>query len=255
MSSSIVECDCGAKVRLPERETNRSYRCPKCKKGIAITVDSLVLNSVTVDVGQHSTCPICQTVIEGDEKCVSCPDCDVVFHQECWSETGGCGTYGCKQASVIDKSEATEKTPLTAWGDTKKCPACGEEIKSISLRCKFCKTEFNSVDPMSVDQLRLQAKVSDDLESLKKWVVAFFVMSLLGILAPLVSPVSMAVLLPKMEKIKKCGILFVVMSWAAIGVSTFFMVALLIFFLGIGIVEYFSIPCVVKKMKAQSEYS
>jgi hypothetical protein len=65
--------------------------------------------------------------MQAGERSVTCPSCDQVHHQECWSEVGGCGTYGCKQAPKIDKSEATSAAPLTAWGDTKKCPACGTE--------------------------------------------------------------------------------------------------------------------------------
>jgi len=230
MSSSIYECDCGAKVRFPEWETNRSFHCPKCKKGIAITVDSLALKSVALSAGQETICPICQTEIEAQETCVHCPDCDLIHHQECWSEVGGCGTYGCKQASAIDKTETTSETPLTAWGDTKQCPACGEEIKSISLRCRYCKTDFESVDPMSAADLRKQAVVSDETENLKKWVVAFFVMSLLGCLAPLVAAVSMAYLLPKRAKLNRCGPLFVIMGWTSIGLSILYTVLLLLFF-------------------------
>jgi hypothetical protein len=231
MSASIFECDCGAKVRLPEWEASRSFHCPKCKKGIAITVESLVLKSVAVNAGQETICPICQSEIEVSENCVNCPDCDLVHHQECWSEVGGCGTYGCKQAPVIDKSESTSATPLTAWGDTKKCPACGEEIKAISLRCRYCKTDFGSVDPMTARDLVKQAKVSDELETFKKWVVALFVTSLLGCLAPLISAVSLAYLLPRQAKLNRCGPLFVIMGWTSIGLSILYTVLLLLFFL------------------------
>lgn len=231
MNSAIVTCDCGAKVRLPEGKVGRSFRCPNCKQGIAITVDSLALKSTALNVGQEAICPICQTEMAANENCVTCPSCDLVHHQECWSEVGGCGTYGCEQASAIDKSEATSNAPLTAWGDTKRCPACGEEIKAISLRCRYCKTEFSSVDQMSVADLRKQAQVSDESDKLKTWVVTLFVLSLLGCLAPLVMAVSMAYLYPKRAKLSRCGPLFVIMGWTSVILSTVYTVLMLLFFM------------------------
>ncbi|NOY30235.1 MAG: hypothetical protein GXP28_08665 [Planctomycetes bacterium] len=198
---------------------------------MATTASSVVLNSIPLGAGQEAICSICQTNIRPDENCVTCPSCDQIHHQECWSEVGGCGTYGCKEASAVDNSEATSSTPLTAWGDTKKCPACGEEIKSIALRCRYCKTEFSSVDPMSVIDLRSQAHASDKTDQLKNWVIGLFVLSLLGCLAPITLIVSMTYLLPKQETLKRCGPLFVIMGWTSIVLSTLYTVLLLLFFL------------------------
>ncbi len=166
-----------------------------------------------------------------DEACVVCPSCDQTHHRECWSEVGGCGTYGCEESPAIEESETNATGPLTAWGDTKKCPACGEEIKSIALRCRYCSTEFDSVDPMSVADLRMQARVSDELETLKKTVVVIFVLSLLGCLAPLMAIVSLAYLLPRREKLAKCGPLFVIMGRTAIVLSAVYSVLLVVFLL------------------------
>ena len=187
MPSNLITCDCGAKVRLPSDRDNRSFRCPQCKTGLALTVEATILSLTPIPVGQEIACPICQTEIAADEPSVSCPGCDQIHHRECWSEIGGCGTYGCKQAPAIDKSEDSSQTPLSAWGDTKRCPACGEEIKAIALKCRYCETTFDSVDPMSMRDLRKQAKTSESVESTQKSVVALFVVSLIGCLAPLVA--------------------------------------------------------------------
>ncbi|MCA9138802.1 MAG: hypothetical protein KDB00_18650 [Planctomycetales bacterium] len=230
MSSSIVTCDCGANVRLPADRQNRAFRCPACKTGIALTVDSLVLKSTPLVAGdQEVVCPICQTEITAAEQVVTCPGCMQVHHSECWSEIGGCGTYGCQQAPAIDKSDTSAQAPLTAWGDTKSCPACGEEIKSIALRCRYCETDFGSVDPMSAADLRRQSLANDQLDSFRRTIVALFIVSLIGCAAPLMAIATMVVILPKRELLAKCGPLYAVLGYTALALSCLYSVLIVLF--------------------------
>jgi hypothetical protein len=40
-------------------------------------------------------CPFCFWVINEDDHRRGCQDCPAVLHAECWTENGGCTTFGC----------------------------------------------------------------------------------------------------------------------------------------------------------------
>lgn len=231
-SDTIIACGCGAKVRLPAKSANRVFRCPACKTALALTLDAKVLSTRQLAPGEPgATCPICQTAVAAEEFVVSCPVCDQVHHRECWSEIGGCGTYGCTQAPVIDKSEASAPVATTAWGDTKTCPMCGEQIKSIALRCRYCETDFDTADPLTMADLHRRAGRVDEEKKLKTNTVWLFVLSLVGCIAPLVGLMSSAYLLPKREQLAKCGPLYSFLAWGALIVSGLYTVLIAVFVL------------------------
>ncbi len=119
-----------------------------------------------------------------------------MHHRECWADVGGCATYGCENAPKGEKAAPAE-TPLSAWGDTKKCPACGETIKAIALRCRYCSTDFDTVDPLSLKDLRGRVVKEERLQSTRSAVVVLFVLSLLGCPAPIVAIVAPCYILPR----------------------------------------------------------
>ncbi|MFN0195393.1 MAG: RING finger protein [Planctomycetaceae bacterium] len=228
-SPSIITCTCGAKVRLPDQAEQRSLRCPKCKNGIALTSNSLVLSLTPIAAGENAICIICQTETQPGEECVVCPDCKQIHHRECWSEVGGCGTYGCKQAPSADNKDGGKPQTQGHWGDTKVCPACGETIKSIALRCRFCKTDFNSANPLTVKDLRKQAVTGEKLEKLKKEIVVLFALSFTGCFCPILLIVYLVQLMPIREDIEKCGPLIHILFWAGLGISAFMSIMIALF--------------------------
>lgn len=227
--NAVVKCNCGARVRVPKNRVGRSFRCPSCDEAIVLTAKNRVLRSTTLSRGeQGASCPICQTEIDADEQIVRCPTCDQSHHQECWTEVGGCATYGCVEAPAPDEDKQSAQQ-LTAWGDTKKCPACQETIKSIALRCRYCGTDFHTVDPLSVKDLRRESDQSAKMDNLQKSLIAISIVSLFGCLAPLMLIISLVLVIPNRDRLMKSGPIYAVMGWASIGLSGLYTLLIILF--------------------------
>jgi hypothetical protein len=130
-----------------------------------------------------SRCSICHTLIQPGEETTRCRECEQDYHRSCWTEIGGCGTYGCKAAAVADKPPP----PVLVgggWGDTKQCPACGLVIGSSLLGCR-CGARFPYADPMSPAEYEVHRDRERRVASTKAILVVLFILSLLGLPAPL----------------------------------------------------------------------
>ncbi|NQT40491.1 MAG: hypothetical protein HQ581_23555 [Planctomycetes bacterium] len=230
-TSNIVTCTCGAKVRLPEQKENRAFRCPVCKTGIALTVDARVLASSQSRPGDSgATCPICQSGIAAEEFVVICPECDQVHHRECWAEVGGCGSYGCSQVPALEKGDAAAQQPMSAWGDKKTCPVCGEEIKAIAVRCRYCRTDFDTVDPLTMLDVRRGIRRKEASKGLQQTVIVVFIVSLLvGCLAPITAVVSFCLFLPKKKELARAGPVYQTLAYSAMGLSVLYSILMLLF--------------------------
>lgn len=226
---TVVACECGKKVRLPVGLRNRVLRCPGCKSILSSDPDvGEFPNRRRSPAKDVPICQICQTDIAVEESIFNCPECGQIHHLECWSEIGGCGTYGCSQGPVVVKQEIASASK--AWGDTKQCPVCCETIKSISVRCRFCNTDLGTTDPLTREDFIRKTATARTQSQLKANSVVLFVLSLLGLTAPLAGLISSAYLLPRLDQLSKCGPLYAVLAWASLLISGLYTVLITVFF-------------------------
>ncbi len=223
--STTITCSCGARLQLPESGENQKYTCPACN---AVVEPQIAPERIQEQPSASTTCPICQTLIGADEAVRNCPECQQVHHKECWEEMGGCSTYGCPAAPANEK-EAPAARPTSAWGDMKRCPACGEKIKAIALKCRYCDTTFDTVDPLTVQDLQHRVRVSDELKVVRVMTIVLFVLTLLGCLAPATLVVGIIYFQVNRARIVKAGPLFSVLACATLGLAALYSLMLVFF--------------------------
>jgi predicted RNA-binding Zn-ribbon protein involved in translation (DUF1610 family) len=129
------------------------------------------------DIGK--ICSICGSGILNDESIVTCPECGLPYHHECWKEMGGCGSYGCAAAPNIKKADyAPSDTYVKGWTSEKKCPECGAMIVSNAIICRVCKSKFPTEKPMTKEEWVNRIYDGNSLTFARITVLLQFIMSL-----------------------------------------------------------------------------
>jgi predicted amidophosphoribosyltransferase len=231
---AVLTCQCGAKVRVPD-DSPGPFRCPRCRTAIHATAPATI---GAVAVGGPGTtsptgtdvtgmCAICQSGIAPGEASMHCPSCGQLHHQECWDEVGGCAVYGCQSAPQTTK-EAPTGPALSAWGDVKSCPMCGEQIKAIALRCRFCGADFETVDPLSAYDMHNKFQKELSSKTLRTSAIALFIASMIGLIAPLTLLISVIWVPLNRKRLKQAGPALLVLGYASIALSSVFCLLMLI---------------------------
>jgi len=174
-------------------------------------------------------CAICYTVIGQSEAAQQCPECKTDYHHSCWTEIGGCGTYGCKQAAVAQKPPPAV-TVGQGWGDTKPCPACNAQINSSLLICG-CGAKFPWADPMTSAEFRAWEEKQRSIKSARTALIWMFILSLIGFTAPVVGPLAGIYAFFKRKDLAGTGGTYLAMGYgsAAIGAVYLVLIAVLKF--------------------------
>jgi hypothetical protein len=133
-------------------------------------------------------CSICYTQLKTDDPRHGCPHCQQEYHESCWSELGGCATYGCSAAAVAEKP-ALPVLVGAGWGDSKTCPACRAEIAPSLLVCA-CGARFPWADAMTPAEFVAWSQRESAIARWKQLILVLFVLSLIGLTAPLAGPAA-----------------------------------------------------------------
>ena len=133
-------------------------------------------------------CAICQTLVRPEEPKAACPECAEEYHASCWTELGGCATFGCPKAPEARKPEPAAYVG-GGWGDEKACPKCGRSIGASLLRCP-CGARFPYADPRRGGQGHAWTDRQRDAGRARTTLLLLFLYSLTGIHAPVLGSVA-----------------------------------------------------------------
>lgn len=186
-----VSCpQCGEAVGLSSGPTGNMATCGVCGSNFmaqetppAPMVESAIPLIPHIDAkADHPdvvVCTYCRTPIGPAEPATKCSDCNSTYHEECWSENGGCGVYGCSKVPEVEKRSSIE-VPVSFWGqENKPCPACGREILAAALRCRHCGAVFASAQPENTESFLSRLSLETRLPKVRMICVWIFVLSVL----------------------------------------------------------------------------
>lgn len=165
-----------------------------------------------------SRCSICYTLMTAGETHTECPACQTGYHQSCWDEIGGCGTYGCERAAVAQKPPVPTLVG-GGWGDSKACPACASQISSSLLVCR-CGARFPWADPMTPEEYRRSVAAEQAVKRSRAVLIGLFVFALVGITAPLAGPVAGIYAHRKREQLLGSGGTYLAMGYGSAAIGT-----------------------------------
>ncbi len=147
----MIQCDCGA-VSASQGQ-RRSY--------IALPEVSVATSAVRVGqagAARRNSSPVKTGLsvqlpdeITADDFYVECPECNPDSSSSAGPRLADVARMGVGKHRRSRKTESAQQ-PLAAWGDTKRFARRAVKIKAI-MRCRYCQTDFDSVDPMSLKDL------------------------------------------------------------------------------------------------------
>jgi len=175
-------------------------------------------------------CSICYTVLSAGEPVTACPECKTDYHKTCWDEIGGCGSYGCKQAAVAQKPPVPVLVGA-GWGDTKPCPSCTRQISSSLLVCS-CGAKFPWADPMTPAEYMTSLARDQGIKSARTALIWLFLLSLIGITAPVAGPIAGFYAFRKRNELAGTGGTYLAMGYGSAAIGAFYTILIVIIALG-----------------------
>lgn len=102
-------------------------------------------------------CPYCQSAIQPVEASITCRVCGIPHHEDCWTENGGCTTFGCTASPMSGPQPQygyREHDGSTYWNPdapiditlddlSMVCPQCGELVEIGAQYCNNCGSHYS----------------------------------------------------------------------------------------------------------------
>jgi len=232
-------CQCGQAIAAPPTMVGKRAKCPKCGTVAAVPATSQeqaqpgrAARDAEPDSLVGRLCAVCQSALVPGEAACICSACRAPYHRECWDEIGGCASYGCEHMPQAPKQEADEAGRSAAWGDVKECPRCHKEIRSLAVKCRFCKATFPSAVPMTTREYMDWSRSQKELAPTRQTAIFFFVVGLLGIFAPLVLIAGLGWAVVNRVALAKVGGVHRVLVYFTIGLSVVYTLIMLLMVVG-----------------------
>lgn len=107
----LFDCPCGAPMLARRDSAGRVGHCRICDRRVIIpqadNTTAAELNPTAAPGTENAiVCGVCQWPISSDTPSMSCPECGVRFHSECWEQNGGCCSYGCSKVGCLPRPES-----------------------------------------------------------------------------------------------------------------------------------------------------
>jgi hypothetical protein len=108
---------CRAPIWVGNDLAGKRGRCRHCKQQVVAPAVTEVVDRTpapaTALPGRLRQCGVCHAAIAEGEPATICPECDITYHAECWTENYGCSTYGCAQVDALNPN-APPRPPTPA---------------------------------------------------------------------------------------------------------------------------------------------
>lgn len=98
-----------------------------------------------------TNCPICYAKITPNDEQTACPNCQMVYHKDCWKDNNGCATYGCRSAGClnpppmkIDLSSEVNVQHSSKNNEGYVCPKCHTKLVGGTTLCWSCGSELKN---------------------------------------------------------------------------------------------------------------
>ena len=124
---------------------------------------------------QEHQCPVCCSPIEPNSDIITCPNCKMVYHKECWDDNNGCATYGCSSAGCLKPPPMKIELPNTSFPNSSikglfspsHCPYCKTALEKGATFCWSCGKEVSGISdidsstPKALPSYRWSARIFD----------------------------------------------------------------------------------------------